>query len=156
MTAWITENQALVGWLTFASLATFVISIAVLPFLVARIPADYFAYSKRHATPFKEHRPAIRLALLIGKNLLGTVLLAGGLIMLFVPGQGLLTMAMGALLLDYPGKFALERRIARQRSVLSGLNWLRARAGAPPLVLDEGEDAHPASDAAQSDNNSTR
>ena len=79
--------------------------------------------------------------MLIGKNLLGAILLAGGLIMLFVPGQGLLTMAMGLLLLDYPGKFALERRVARQRSVQSGLNWLRARAGAPPLILDDHSDA---------------
>jgi len=75
--------------------------------------------------------------LLIGKNLLGTILLAGGIIMLFMPGQGLLTMAMGLLLLDYPGKFALERRVARQHAVLSGLNWLRAKTGSPPLVVDD-------------------
>lgn len=141
MIAWFTQNQALLGWLTFASLATFVVSLATLPWLVARIPADYFAYHKRHGTRLRQRHPAIRLALLIGKNLLGAILLAGGLIMLFVPGQGLLTMAMGLLLLDYPGKFALERRVARQRSVQSGLNWLRARAGAPPLILDDHSDA---------------
>lgn len=136
MIAWLASNQGLLGWLTFASVATFVISLATLPWLVARIPADYFAHRKRHGTPLKQGHPLIRLLLLIGKNLLGTILLAGGLIMLFVPGQGLLTMAMGLLLLDYPGKFALERRIARQHSVLAGLNWLRARAGATPLVID--------------------
>ena len=141
MITWITEHQALLGWLTFASLATFVVSLATLPWLVARIPADYFAHRKRHGAQNRRRHPAIRLALLIGKNLLGAILLAGGLIMLFVPGQGLLTMAMGLLLLDYPGKFALGRRVARQRSVQSGLNWLRARAGAPPLILDDHSDA---------------
>lgn len=141
MISWITENQALLGWLTFASLATFVVSLATLPWLVGRIPADYFAYHKRHGSRLRQRPPAMRLALLIGKNLLGAILLAGGLLMLFVPGQGLLTMAMGLLLLDYPGKFALERRLARQRSVRSSLNWLRARAGAPPLILDDHRDA---------------
>lgn len=137
MNAWLTANQALVGWLTGASVATFVISLVALPWLVARIPPDYFAHHKRHATPLKQRHPVIRLLLLIGKNLLGTILLAGGIIMLFVPGQGLLTMAMGLLLLDYPGKFALERRVARQHAVLSGLNWLRAKTGSPPLVVDD-------------------
>jgi hypothetical protein len=135
--AWLMANQALVGWLTGASVATFVISLVALPWLVARIPPDYFAHHKRHATPLKQRHPVIRLLLLIGKNLLGTILLAGGIIMLFMPGQGLLTMAMGLLLLDYPGKFALERRVARQHAVLSGLNWLRAKTGSPPLVVDD-------------------
>jgi hypothetical protein len=135
--AWLVANHALVGWLTGASAATFVISLVALPWLVARIPPDYFAHHKRHATPLKQRHPVIRLLLLIGKNLLGTILLAGGIIMLFMPGQGLLTMAMGLLLLDYPGKFALERRVARQHAVLSGLNWLRAKTGSPPLVVDD-------------------
>ncbi|MCC6295347.1 MAG: hypothetical protein IT469_01430 [Pseudomonadales bacterium] len=141
MSSWLTANQALLGWLTFASVATFLVSVVTLPWLVARIPADYFAHRKRHATPLKQRHPVIRLALLIGKNLLGAILLAGGLMMLFVPGQGLLTMAMGLLLLDYPGKFALERRLAGQHAVLAGLNWLRAKAGAEPLVIDHPDDA---------------
>ena len=137
MNAWLTANQALVGWLTGASVATFIISLIALPWLVARIPSDYFAHHKRHAIPLKQRHPVIRLLLLIGKNLLGAILLAGGFAMIFIPGQGLLTMAMGLLLLDYPGKFALERRVARQHGVLSGLNWLRAKAGSPPLVVDD-------------------
>ncbi|MGD9984367.1 MAG: PGPGW domain-containing protein [Porticoccaceae bacterium] len=137
MNAWLTANQVLLSWLTAASVATFVISLVALPWLVARIPADYFAHHRRHAIPLKQRHPVIRWLLLIGKNLLGAILLTGGFAMIFIPGQGLLTMAMGLLLLDYPGKFALERRIARQHAVLSGLNWLRARTGAPPLVVDD-------------------
>ena len=141
MSSWLTANQALLGWLTFASVATFLVSVVTLPWLVARIPADYFAHRKRHAMPLKQRHPLIRLLLLIGKNLLGAILLAGGLMMLFVPGQGLLTMAMGLLLLDYPGKFALERRLAGQHNVLASLNWLRAKAGAEPLIIDHPDDA---------------
>jgi len=141
MNAWLATHQGLLGWLTLVSVVTFVVSLATLPWLVARIPADYFAHRKRQAMPLKQRHPLIRLLLLMGKNLLGTILLTGGVVMLFLPGQGLLTIMMGLLLLDYPGKYTLERRIVRQHSVYSGLNWLRARAGAPPLILDDHDDA---------------
>ena len=55
--------------------------------------------------------------------------------MLFLPGQGILTLVMGALLMDYPGKFQLERKIVKTPAILKGLNWLRAKANKPPLVI---------------------
>jgi hypothetical protein len=54
--------------------------------------------------------------------------------MLFLPGQGLLTMITGLLLIDYPGKFRLERKIVNTPAVLKSLNWLRAKAKKPPLI----------------------
>ena len=136
MPTWITAHQTLLTWLTFGSLAAFVISLLALPWLVARIPTDYFLYKKRHPIPLKQQHPIIRMALLIGKNILGAILLIGGILMIFIPGQGLLTIAMGMLLLDYPGKFLLERKFVRQAKVLKALNWLRAKTNAPPLEID--------------------
>jgi hypothetical protein len=77
------------------------------------------------------------MTLLIAKNAFGAILLLGGIIMLFVPGQGLLTIAMGLLLLDYPGKFHLEQRLASNAKILNGLNWLRAKAGTAPLRIEK-------------------
>lgn len=136
MSEWISTHQTILAWLTFGSLLAFVISLLALPWLVARIPTDYFLYTKRHPLALKQRHPVIRMILLIGKNALGTVLLLGGLLMLFIPGQGLLTIAMGILMLDYPGKFLLERKIVRQPKILSSLNWLRARTNTPPLEID--------------------
>lgn len=136
MPTWITAHQTLLTWLTFGSLAAFVISLLALPWLVARIPTDYFLYTKRHPIPLKQQHPIIRMVLLIGKNILGAILLIGGILMIFIPGQGLLTIAMGMLLLDYPGKFLLERKFVRQAKVLNTLNWLRAKTNAPPLEID--------------------
>jgi hypothetical protein len=56
-----------------------------------------------------------------------------GLVLLVLPGQGLLTMLAGLVLLDLPGKRAFERRVVARPRVLSALNWLRARAGREPL-----------------------
>lgn len=122
--------------MTGVSIVTFIASLLSLPWLVSRIPEDYFLREKRRPSPWKETHPAIRLGVLIGKNVLGLVLLLGGTLMLFLPGQGLLTMAMGILLLDYPGKFRLERRIVRVPQVSESLNWLRAKRGVGPLLVD--------------------
>ncbi|KJS09773.1 MAG: transmembrane protein (PGPGW) [Gammaproteobacteria bacterium BRH_c0] len=123
-------------WLTVLSIATFVISLAVLPWLVAHIPEDYFLYESRTAAPWKEAKPLLRYCFMGLKNLFGLMLLAGGFLMIFIPGQGLLTMAMGLLLLDYPGKFRLERRIVTIPAVYKGLNWLRNKQGVAPLRTD--------------------
>ena len=117
------------------SLLVFVVSLLSLPWLVAQIPEDYFAASKRRKAPWAGHNPIVRVVIIIGKNLLGVILLLGGFIMLFMPGQGILTMVAGLVLMDYPGKFAVEKRIATNASVLKGLNWLRAKAKKPPLKL---------------------
>jgi hypothetical protein len=53
-----------------------------------------------------------------------------------VPGQGLLTILIGVMLLDFPGKRRLERWLLRRRGVLAAINKVRARYGRPPLVLD--------------------
>jgi hypothetical protein len=117
------------------SLLVFVVSLLSLPWLVAQIPENYFAASKRRKAPWAGHNPIVRVVIIIGKNLLGVILLLGGFIMLFMPGQGILTMVAGLVLIDYPGKFAVEKKIATNASVLKGLNWLRAKAKKPPLKL---------------------
>jgi hypothetical protein len=130
----LTEHLHLLWWMGVGSAFVFVISLLSLPWLVAQIPDDYFVPKKRQPTQWKTRQPLIRLVILIGKNCLGYVLLLGGILMLFLPGQGLLTMITGLLLIDYPGKFRLERRIVNTPAVLKSLNWLRAKANKPPLI----------------------
>ena len=120
-------------WLGVLSILAFVASIVALPWLVTRIPEDYFCHPRRAPASWEPAHPAVRMVFLVLKNLLGFVLLTGGFIMLFVPGQGLLTMAVGLLLIDYPGKFALERRVVAIEPIFRGLNWIRRRRGIAPL-----------------------
>lgn len=133
MTSWLSDNLQLLTLIGFVSALIFVISLLSLPWLVAKIPVDYFASQGRAETAWKSRHPVARLLLIIGKNLLGFILLLGGIVMLFLPGQGILTIVAGLLLMDYPGKFAIEKRIARTPTIFKGLNWLRDRAGKPPL-----------------------
>jgi len=135
MLEWLNEHQTLLTWLSVISLVTFVVSLMALPWLVSLIPADYFQHQERQPAPLKKGHPVIRFLMLCGKNLLGLALLCGGILMLFLPGQGLLTIAVGLLLMDYPGKFSLERRIVGHPSILKGLNWLRSKRQQPPIEL---------------------
>jgi UPF0716 family protein affecting phage T7 exclusion len=80
-----------------------------------------------------QDRPALRSTLLVAKNVVGIVLVAAGALMLLVPGQGLLTIVAGLILLDFPYKFLLERGLATQRHVWRSINWIRKRFGRPPL-----------------------
>jgi hypothetical protein len=67
------------------------------------------------------------------KNLLGLLLVVLGLIMLVTPGQGIVTLLIGLLLMNFPGKYHLERWLVLRPGVLKGLNWLRRRQGQLPF-----------------------
>ena len=129
------SHQQLLVWIGIGSLGVFILSLLALPWLVAKIPQDYFVPKKRQPSSWKNQHPVARLLTLIGKNLLGYGLILAGLLMLLLPGQGILTLVTGLLLIDYPGKFRIERRIVRTPAILNGLNWLRAKAKKPPLII---------------------
>jgi len=75
----------------------------------------------------------LRMMVLFGKNIIGFSLIIGGLLMLVLPGQGLLTIVTGLLLINYPGKYKLEQKLVTIPSVFRALNWIRVKANKPPL-----------------------
>jgi len=122
------------------SFVTFVGSIAAVTFVLVRLPENYFHSS--HAREFLvERHPAFRAVAVVAKNLLGVLLVIAGVIMSLpgVPGQGVLTILLGVMLLDFPGKRDLETRIVRRPRVFGAVNALRAKFGRPPLMLDKVE-----------------
>jgi hypothetical protein len=130
---WAKANEALLWWLFGGSLAIFLLTPVVVAWTLIRLPTDYFIKKRRRPLESWKKRPVVRFLLLAGKNLLGAVLLVAGLVMLLVPGQGLLTIAVGLVLVDFPGKFRLERSLVRRRAVWQAINWLRKRLGREPL-----------------------
>ena len=139
MTLFLQDHKEAIWWIVAFSGLVFVGSLVVVPWLAVRIPEDYFAGRGRPRLPFADEHPVLRWTALIVKNLVGVVLAAAGIVMLVLPGQGLLTLAIGVLLLDFPGKHTLEGKIIRMPPVLNSINWLRRKANANPLRLDAGE-----------------
>lgn len=121
------------SWFIGVSFASLVATLLLVPGLIKRIPTDYFSHSRRHRLAATSRYPAIKFAFAAAKNLLGATLVLAGLLMLFVPGQGLITLLVGLMIMNYPGKFVLERWLIQRPHVLSTVNWLRSRHGQPPL-----------------------
>jgi hypothetical protein len=122
--------------LAVGSIGMLVGSLLVTALVVARLPADYF----RDPEPpqlWIDHHPVIRVVLILLKNLVGAALVALGIVLSLpgVPGQGVLTILLGLMLLDFPGRRRLERWLVARPAVTRGINRLRARFGAPPLEL---------------------
>ena len=133
---WIGENQMLLTGIGISSLLLSIASLILLPWLVAQIPYDYFAHDRREPTKWKELHPLFRFTVLLLKNIVGFTLLLAGVAMLVLPGQGLLSILMGLVLMDYPGKFRFERKIVSRPKLLQFINWLRRKQKQPPLVLE--------------------
>ena len=80
----------------------------------------------------------VRWGAVIAKNLLGVFLVLLGILLSLpgVPGQGILTILLGLIMLDIPGKRPLEARIIKRPTVRDAINKLRTRYNKPPLILD--------------------
>ncbi len=133
---WIQSHAALIGWWALAlSTVMFVGGLVFMPVLIIRMSPNYFLHPEPPAESWRSRHPALRISTLVVKNVLGAVLLLAGLAMLILPGQGIITILIAISLLDFPGKRSLEMRIIRRGPVLQAINWIRTRAGRPPLVL---------------------
>jgi hypothetical protein len=125
------------------------LTTAIVTLFLVRIPADHFV-SKHRGLGRRIGSPVWQSMYVIGKNLAGAVLVIIGLVLALpgVPGQGLLTVFVGILLLDLPRKRRLELRIVRRPAIARTINRVRARFGRPALDLDGATDDDPPSSGA--------
>lgn len=132
MMEWPSWETVLV-WASAISLVALVGTLLALPWAVTRLPADYFNRPQRKSWRDATRFPLLNVALVVLKNTLGLLLALLGVAMLFTPGQGLLTLLAGLALMNFPGKYRLERKLALSPGVLRGINWMRERRGYPPM-----------------------
>jgi hypothetical protein len=132
---WLSDNETLAWWMLFFSIIFFILSLVMVPVILVCLPEDYFLLPIRHRKPWPKLHPSLRIPLLLVKNLLGVVFILTGILMLALPGQGILTIIIGLVLIDFPGKYHVERWIIARPSVLRAINWIRAKAGKPALLV---------------------
>ena len=113
------RSMGLFVFLAVMSLLMLIASIVVVPWLVVRMPDDFLVREPPMRTEWGHHHPAIRLLLKGLKNALAYVLIGAGILMLVLPGQGVLTIVVGLMLADFPGKHRLERWLLTRRPVLN-------------------------------------
>jgi hypothetical protein len=130
--AQVDRMQITIGAAVFV--ASFLASAAAVAVVLCRLPVDYL----RCDPGFADHdRPRWQRVLLkIGKNAIGVLLVLIGVVLSIpgVPGQGLLTILIGVIMLDLPGKQRFERRLMTKPTVFAAVNAVRARFGREPLL----------------------
>jgi len=130
----INEYQHFLTCVAFLSTLSLFIGLLIMPFFIATIPDDYFKQTKRPSSSSNTYSITRFMAKLF-KNLLGLLLILSGIAMLILPGQGLLTLFIGILLIDYPGKYPIERKLISYPVVFSGVNWIRRKQKKAPFTL---------------------
>src|SRR5688572_32930016 len=104
--------------------------LAVVAFLLVRLPTNYFCHSRPRDFWIDRH-PVIRWTGLIVKNVLGVFAVVLGVILTMpgIPGPGVLIIFVGIMLLDFPRKREWERRLVSRPRILGTINQLRTRYG---------------------------
>ena len=132
---WFRNHSFFLSWLAVFSVVAFIGTLAAIPALVVRIPQDYFLHDRRPPSA-RSNRGFLQHLVLTGlKNVIGILFVLAGVAMLVLPGQGLLTILIGLMLMNFPGKYTLQRTLISHKTVLSAVNRLRRRAGRPPIVI---------------------
>jgi len=142
MITWITDRWTSLTWddiLITAGLflLSLLVSLAALTIVAVKIPRNYF--SSHYRKDFMSGSTwIVRWGATIGKNVLGIFLIVLGIFLSVpgIPGQGFLTILIGLIMVDIPGKRPLECRIIKWPKVLSTLNSLRKKFDKKPLEVD--------------------
>jgi hypothetical protein len=134
LSTWLQDNQASMATLAAISALFWIGTLIAVPIVIVRLPADYLNRKERWFP--RNPKPAYwQYPYIFIKNIFGILFIIAGLAMLVLPGQGLLTLALGLALINFPKKHRLIRRILGQKRILRAINRLRHRAKKPPLVL---------------------
>ena len=135
--SWSSMNSDLLFLLGSLSIFILIISVFMMVLIISFLPEDYFKSENRNLISSVQNSryPLLKLLVLITKNFFGVLLLLSGILMLVLPGQGILTIITGLVFMDYPGKYKFERKLLRQRGVINSINWIRSRLSKPSLKV---------------------
>ena len=130
----LTWHNVLIGVLVF--LGTFLLNLGIVSVILVKLPADHFKSDKSKRV--SGSNATIRVLKVIGKNVAGVLLIILGIVLSIpgVPGQGLLTILLGVMLVDFPGREKLEHKLLSKPGIINTINRLRGRFGKPALELD--------------------
>jgi len=130
----LTWRSVLIAVLIFVG--TFLINLGIVSVILVKLPSDHF--KKQKSKGVTGSNATVRVLKVIGKNVAGWLLIALGVVLSVpgVPGQGLLTILLGVMLVDFPGKQRLEQKLLSRPGIINTINRLRGRFGKPALELD--------------------
>ncbi|WP_394827100.1 PGPGW domain-containing protein [Pendulispora albinea] len=139
------STQKLAVLLGAASVIMVVVGMIGVKLFVVRVPADYFV------APPPRRSPLARVV----RTVLGVILVLAGVVMLVLPGQGVLTIVVGLLVLELPIQHKVAGWLVARPAVARVIETWRRRAGRPPLQMPQTPDAPDVTQGEKSSSSST-
>jgi len=135
---WVENHPLSFWWIGALSAAIFLIFLIAIPLLIVKLPYDFFIRQSMQRPRLASHNhPAMKLIYMITKNLVGVMIIFAGIVMLFLPGQGIITIIVGLSLLNIPGKRRLVLYAVCHSFIMRPVNRLRARFDKPAFLTPE-------------------
>ena len=132
---WFESHQTVLTWMGIFSLVLFFGTLIAVPVIIVSLPHDLLKRGDQSAG--KQWLNLWYLPYVITKNVFGFIVLIAGIVMLVLPGQGLITIFLGLALINFPGKRKLIRRLLSQKRIYMAITRLRAKFNKPPLELPD-------------------
>jgi hypothetical protein len=132
---WVESHEVMITAFTLGSILVFTVTLILIPWLIIQMPADYFSKPPGDRRLSQGNNLVVSTAINILRNLLGVSLILVGLLLLVLPGQGLLTIILGCLLTQIPGKRRLINWLVQKKSIQRSINWIRRQAGKEDIEL---------------------
>jgi len=131
---WVGQYRDELALLGVGSAVMLVGSAIAVPWIILRLPTD----ALRRPNPLDalgRRHPVLRVLVIIARNSVGIPLLLIGIVLAvpLVPGQGILTIILALLIMEFPGKWWLEHRLIGHPLVMRLLNWIRRKGHREPL-----------------------
>ncbi len=115
-------------YIGIASILLLILTIILTPYLICLIPSNYFTNN------YNPKKHSILYIILL--NSIGLILLLLGFIMLFTPGQGLITILFAIFIMRFPYKRKLELQLIKNDILFNTLNWIRAKFYKDTFIKD--------------------
>ena len=127
---WLAAHTALVAVIGTLSVLLSVAGLVLTPWIIARLPDDFFHRLTQPPPPVRRRPHPMRV---VGRNVLGALLVGLGVLLVPLPGPGALAALLGLALADFPGKRRFLTWVLCRPAVWRSINWLRRRAGRGPM-----------------------
>ena len=128
---WISDYNQIIQWAGIVSVFLFFLSLFLLRYVIIRMPEDYFittsSISKSHS------KSPQKIIVRVAKNVVGFLLTICGIILLFTPGQGMITILIGLCLIDLAIVNQFKKKIINNSKVQKALNWIRTKKSVKPF-----------------------
>lgn len=135
---WLSQYQLLLMWLGGLSAFFFIASLFAAHIVLVRLPYDFFCRNKARANVSSSgFWPGVTKFL---RYFLATALVVIGVVLLLLPGQGVLMILLGLALMPLSQHNPLRRlyrHLLRSKTLFRYANGIRQKCHKPPLMMPD-------------------